>query len=132
VAGGALNSHPSCCRMEYTLNCIVLGEKSAFPVKINNTQSVGDLKKEIREQKAPEFNSFAPDKLKVYKLNIAISDPDYPKVQADISGKKFECNETDKLEPVVGLSEYFGDSNPPKKSAIHIVVVTPQSKSIDP
>ena len=115
--------------MEYTLNCIVLGEESAFPVKTNNAQLVGELKEEIKDIR---FKNIDADELKLYKLNIAISDPDYPKVQADISKEKFECKEADKLESVVGLSKYFGDSNPPKQSAIHIVVVAPQSKSIDP
>jgi len=54
MAGGDLKldpyqAHPSCCQMAYTLNCMILGEKIPFSVKINETQLVDELKDKIKE-----------------------------------------------------------------------------------
>jgi len=118
-------------QMEYTLSCIILGENVSFPVKINKVQLVGELKNEIKKE-AQILALFEARELNLYPLNMVVSDMDYPKVKQAINQKKFECKETDKLQPEFALSAYFGDTNPPKPGAVHIVVVPPQSKSIDP
>jgi len=117
--------------MEYTLCCIVLGEKVSFPVKIKKNQLVGELKEEI-QKKMQMLASFDALHLNLYPFNMVVSDIDYPKVKRAITEKKFECKETEELQPEFELSVYFGDTNPPKTGAVHIVVVPPQSKSIDP
>jgi len=117
--------------MAYTLSCIILGEKVSFPVKINKDQLVGELKNEIKKE-TQRLALFDALDLNLYPLNMVVSDMDYPKVKRAIIQKTFECKETDELQPEFVLSAYFGDTNPPKPGAVHIVVVPPQSKSIDP
>ena len=117
--------------MEYTLCCIILGEKVSFPVKIKKDQLVGELKDTIKK-KTQRLALFDVHDLNLYPLNMVASDMDYPKVKRAITEKTFDCKETDELQPEFELSTYFGDTNPPKQGAVHIVVVPPQSKSIDP
>jgi len=117
--------------MEYTLSCIILGDKASSPVKIKSDQLVGELKDEIKK-KTQRLALFEALELNLYPLNMVVSDMDYPKVKRAIIQKTFECKEKDELQPEFALSVYFGDTNPPKPGAVHIVVVPPQSKSIDP
>jgi len=118
--------------MEYTLNCIVLGEGSVFPVKINDAQLVGELKDKIKGKNVIRFSHIDAAQLKLYKLNVAKSDNDYDQIREAITNGLFELNKTNVLDEVDTLSYCFADPNPPKSRAIHIVVVSPQSKSIDP
>src|SRR3954469_7254080 len=53
-----------------TLFCVIHGESSPFPVKLPRSDTVGDLKKLIKAEKAPEFNNFPADKLTLWKINI--------------------------------------------------------------
>ena len=134
MAGGALKldphqAHPSCCQMAYTLSCMILGEKIPFSVKINETQLVDELKKGIKNENGNRFKGLDARDLMLYKLNVAKSDKDYRKIREAIAQGLFELKETDELEPTDVISECFAD---PKSNAIHIVVVAPQSKSIDP
>jgi len=56
VAGGVLNlDPPSCCQMVYTLFCIVLGQKTTFSVKVDETQTVDELKEAIKNKKPNDF-----------------------------------------------------------------------------
>ena len=53
------------------LNCWILGEdvNRVFPVKIQTTESVGALRKAIKEEKKPEFDHVPADSLKLWKVN---------------------------------------------------------------
>ncbi len=56
-----------------TLSCLVVGENpydNAFNVKVNKTEAVSELKDAIKEKKAPEFDNFATDKLKLWKVEL--------------------------------------------------------------
>ena len=59
--------------MPITLLCLVKGNTtaSAFPVDINKDQLVGHLKKVIKAEKAPEFDNFPADKLRLWKVPIS-------------------------------------------------------------
>ena len=137
MAGGDLKldpyqAHPSCCQMAYTLNCMILGEKTLFPVKINETQLVDELKDKIKEKNGNRFKGLNARDLTLYKLNVAKSDKDYRKIREAIAQGLFELKETDQLEPTDVISRCFIDPDRPKDQAIHIVVVEPKGKSIDP
>ena len=58
--------------MLYTLCCIVIGQNTPFLVELDETQSVGELKKEIIEKK-PSLNVDA-SRFVSYKANIDMSD----------------------------------------------------------
>ena len=137
MAGGDLKldphqAHPSCCQMTYTLTCMILGEKTLFPVKINETQLVDELKDKIKEKNGNRFKGLNARDLTLYKLNVAKSDKDYRKIREAIAQGLFELKETGDLEPTDVISGCFIDPDRPKDQAIHIVVVEPKGKSIDP
>ena len=53
------------------LNCSILGPDvgRTFPVEILPSKTVGQLKKSIKEEKAPELDHIAADKLDIYKVS---------------------------------------------------------------
>jgi hypothetical protein len=56
--------------------CLVYREpfSRAFPVEINKETSIGVLKEVIKEKKKPEFDSFAADRLQLWKVDIKAGD----------------------------------------------------------
>jgi hypothetical protein len=58
--------------MSITLLCLVKGNTlaNAFPVDIKKDQFVGHLKEAIKAKKAPEFDHFPADRLKLWKIEI--------------------------------------------------------------
>ncbi|KAG0273467.1 hypothetical protein BGZ96_004838, partial [Linnemannia gamsii] len=89
-----------------TLFCLVDGEATsqAFPVEIESTKTIGDLKDAIKAKKAPEFDDTAANKLTLWRVSI-------PKVKQssaitiDSLGDKTELN-----EPRTRLSLLFPES----------------------
>ncbi|KAG0049373.1 hypothetical protein BGZ90_007360, partial [Linnemannia elongata] len=59
-----------------TLFCLVDGEATtnAFPVEIESTETISDLKKLIRTEKSPEFDDIAADKLTIWRVSIPDKD----------------------------------------------------------
>ena len=114
---------------QYTLNCFVLGEADPFPVKIKKDQLVGELKDEIKS-KNRRLKEFDAHELTLYLLNV--TGPDKQTRKDEIESKANALSSLVELESLSDVSYYFGDSDPPKKRTIHILVVPPQGKSIDP
>jgi hypothetical protein len=58
------------------LNCFVLGDdpNRVFPIKIDSTESVGTLKKVIKDKKKPDFDQVPADALKVWKVSIPVDE----------------------------------------------------------
>lgn len=59
------------------LNCLVEGDDAGthtFPVTVSSTDTIAELKKNIKKEKAPEFDDFAADKLRLYKADVFGSD----------------------------------------------------------
>jgi len=115
--------------MEYTLNCFVLGEEDSFPVKIQKDQSVSELKQEIKKG-TQRLALIDGHNLDLYRLDVA--GPDKQTRKDEIESKANALSSLVELESLSDVSYYFGDSDPPKKRTIHILVVPPQGKSIDP
>jgi Crinkler effector protein N-terminal domain len=59
--------------MPYTILCILIDGTTPFPVTIDETRSVGELKA-IKKKKEPELDAFAADALTLYKVDIDGSD----------------------------------------------------------
>ena len=117
--------------MEYTLNCLVLGAEDTFPVKIKGAQSVGELKDEIKKKKEPRFNGLAADELTLYQINVDISDDnDIGDIMHEVSQPGYVFNPKRKLQAARKLARVFRGTGPPDDT-VHILVVPPQSKSID-
>ncbi|CAG8450836.1 12152_t:CDS:2 [Racocetra fulgida] len=100
-----------------TLNCLVQENSidHAFPIKIDRKKNIGQLKQAIKKKKEPEFNNFAVDRLKLWKVRV--------------------CNNNEKLNNLVlrdedrlldttlKISYYF--SKKPLSNYIHIIVKPP-------
>jgi len=118
--------------MPYILYCLVLGEATPFPVKINKTQSVAELKKAIKKDKKKDFNDVDANNLTLYKIEVDISDDTkYEAITRDISRPDYVFKPKVLLNVVRQLARVFPATGPPKDT-IHILVERPQSKSIDP
>jgi|tagenome__1003787_1003787.scaffolds.fasta_scaffold20912616_2 hypothetical protein len=110
-----------------TLYCLVHGDsvQQAFEIDISNDKSVSRLKKEIKKEKAPEFDDFAADKLTLWKVDIDIHDKD--------AIKQLVLEETDvikNMSPASEIQEYF--ENAPTKKHIHVVIEYPLGKYFYP
>ena len=60
----------------YKVCCAIIGEELVFSVRINKTRIVHRLKERIKEKVAPTLASIGATTLKLYKVNIDISEDD--------------------------------------------------------
>jgi hypothetical protein len=61
-----------------TLSRLVAGENpydNAFNVKVNKTEAVSELKDAIKEKKQNDFANVDADKLKLWKVDISLEEP---------------------------------------------------------
>ncbi|KAF9081985.1 hypothetical protein BGX27_004680, partial [Mortierella sp. AM989] len=97
------------------LFCILDGDSSAFPVKLDSDDTIGELKKAIKEEKKPRLDDIDADKLLLYQIAI----PD--------EGTQVNLNNVDSPKPLLKatteIAEVFGTA-PPKKT-IHVIVQRP-------
>src|SRR5436305_5320632 len=99
--------------MPITLLCLVKGNTTAnaFPVDIDKDQLVGHLKKVIKAEKAPEFDNFPADKLKLWKVTIPGDHDDQL--------RNLILQDSDELLAIRKISKYFPDS-PPEEHNISV------------
>jgi hypothetical protein len=104
--------------MSITLLCLVKGNTTAnaFSVKISRDEPVSELKKAIKAEKAPEFDNFPADKLKLWKVTI-------PGDQDD-QLRNLILQDSDELLAIRKISKYFPDS--PPEEHIHVIVKLPR------
>jgi len=105
-----------------TLFCLVDGESTPFPVKIESTETIGGLKKAIKDEKTNDFNDVDADKLTLWRVSIPDDDDDdddrIPIVLDNVNNK-----DKKKLRETRELSEVF-PAKPPKNT-IHVIVQRP-------
>src|SRR5205823_5266302 len=80
-------------------------------------QLVGHLKKVIKAEKAPEFDNFPADKLKLWKVTIPGDHDDQL--------RNLILQDSDELLAIRKISKYFPDS--PPEEHIHVLVEPPVS-----
>src|SRR6266498_2417976 len=104
--------------MPITLLCLVKGNTtaSAFAVDIDREKLVSHLKDAIKAKKAPEFDNFPADKLKLWKVTI-------PGDQ-DEQLRNLILQDSDELLAINDIGDYWPTS-PPKKH-IHVIVKLPR------
>src|SRR5690349_12674050 len=105
--------------MPITLLCLVKGNTSAsaFAVDIDREKLVSHLKDAIKAKKAPEFENFPADKLKLWKVTI-------PGDQDD-QLRNLILQDSDELLAIRKISKYFPDS--PAEECIHVIVEPPET-----
>ena len=108
------------------LNILVLGDdhRHVFPVKIASTESVGTLKKAIKDEKKHSFEHVDADSLDIFKVSIPVDD------DIDSTLKRFQPEHDPERGvhhlslPVKRLKGVFGD---PIDEHIHVIVQCPHS-----
>ncbi|RGB32865.1 hypothetical protein C1646_762390 [Rhizophagus diaphanus] len=109
--------------MSITLLCLVKGNTlaNAFPVHIEGNSLVGDLKDAIKAKKAPVFDNFPADELRLWKVEIGGDHLDDPL-------KNLTLNDNNELSAINEIGDYWTEK-PPKKH-IHVLVDPPPSTAI--
>jgi len=106
------------------LNALVFGDgrSHVFPVKVAATESVGALKKAIKEEKKHAFEHIDADALNIFQVSFPVDD------DLDATLKRFRP-EHDPVKgvhhlsvPVKRLKGVFGD---PIEEHIHVIVQPP-------
>ena len=112
--------------MVYTIWCILAEDTKPFPITIDETQTVAELKKAIKAETNPRLNTVAAHELALYRVRIKFSDKDKCvnawKVIVQNPSNNPELNSWDELSGV------FENSTPPKE--VNILVKAPQRESI--
>ena len=114
-----------------TLSCLVVGEnpyENVFEVvfgKNLENVTVNRLKKAIKEEKAPEFDNFATDKLKLWKVDISLEEENekLELVNTKINVNIKEDLGGEELPPLSKISKHFPSQ--PADEHIHIIVQRP-------
>src|SRR3954451_7614579 len=104
--------------MSITLFCLVKGNTTAnaFEVNIEKDKSVGHLKKVIKAEKAPEFDNFPADRLKLWKVEIGGDHDDQL--------RNLTLLDQDELLAINDIGDYWTEK-PPKRH-IHVIVKLPR------
>src|SRR2546421_12913254 len=101
--------------MTFDLACNIKGNTvvvNAFPVNIEKDQFVGHLKDAIKAKRAPEFDHFSADRLRLWKVAIS----------GDIEDqlKNLSLRDSDELLSINEIG-YYWPEKPPKKT-IHVII----------
>ena len=107
MAGGALqlDPHQTCCQMAYTLFCIVPGDKNLFSVKVDETQTVDELKKAIKSENSHKFENVDAYELTLHQIeiNLDVSNEDeYDRILDEVSQPGYVFTPKRKLRDVWG------------------------------
>ena len=103
------------------LFCLVDGEgtSNAFFVKVASADTVGDLKKLIKTEKAPRFDDVAADELTLWRVSIPDNN-DYDEIPVVLDNVIKDQKE---LRATRKLSDVWKDK--PPKETIHVIIQRP-------
>jgi len=104
---------------KWTLFRIVVDEDTPFPVEIQPNATVGALKKAIKFEKQPDFDSFSADKLTLYPINIRAD----KELSKNVNERIKTITASEALNPTEELSDLFSEA--PAKKTVHILIQTP-------
>lgn len=104
-----------------TLCCLIHGNNisAAFPVKVDNDKTIGELKKIIKDENSNEFFGVDAKNLTLWKVEIPVNDDDKEEIKQLI----LQDNQKTKLLGIRYIEDYWTDS--PLKRCIHIIVEPP-------
>src|SRR5258706_11614449 len=107
----------------YTIFCLLDGEMVPFPVRLDESQFRGDLKKSIREEMSDVH--VEARKLELHRMDVGASD--LQKAIKDVETLAPRLIPADRLNPTLDLKDVFPEGVPRKK--IHILVRVPEGES---
>ncbi|KAF9086174.1 hypothetical protein BGX27_003252, partial [Mortierella sp. AM989] len=108
------------------LFCILDGDSSPFPVNLSCDETVGDLKKKIKEEKPNDLQGLDADKLILWHVFIPIEDDqddnedDKPFLLKD---HQAEAKKIRAKQAATEIYKLFGTA--PLKNTIHVIVERP-------
>jgi hypothetical protein len=108
---------------EYCLWCCTSDVPSPFPVKIEKTASVGELKRAIREEKRPELDDIAADSLTLWVVSIPVEELQ----EAAIRHPNSLAGSTQLKIVTDSLSQVFTGENAPK-TCIQVIAQRPSGE----
>ena len=96
----------------------MLGEPRTriFPVEINSTKTIGNLKDEIKEKKRPAFDDLPADAIVIWK----VSAPDDGTLQQNLEKHRVDFVDEKSLLPTQVLSQVFPKLIAPNH--VHVIV----------
>jgi hypothetical protein len=102
------------------LNCWVKGDElgHVFPVKIARIESVGELRKKIKEEKRPQFDDIPADHLVLYTVSVHLDDLETRLPNLDLKAET-------PLSPGDELANVF--QKVPDRKYLYIIVQRPES-----
>ncbi|KAG0270349.1 hypothetical protein DFQ27_008364 [Actinomortierella ambigua] len=110
------------------LLCIVDGTSSAFPIGIDPTKTIADLKELIKTQQAPRFDDVSGDELTLWHVAIPVED------KGTSSSHRAICVEDvrpkTKLKAAAREISQVVNGTPPKNT-IHILIHCPRPETIN-
>jgi hypothetical protein len=107
----------------YTIFCLFEDRGGPFPVDIDETRTVGHLKKAIKQEKPVDLADVDADHLNLYLGGIPTDKPGY---MEQAYAKFKELSEVDLLSPLDELEIIF--ESPPARQTIHILIRYPRGK----
>ncbi|KAG2357031.1 hypothetical protein BDR07DRAFT_398572 [Suillus spraguei] len=100
----------------YTLNCIVFGDDSShiFQVEIEETRTVGHVRKAIKDSKEVRFGHVDADDLKLWQVDLHVDE------MIEHNLRNLTLDPTKSLLPVRAMSKVFESA--PQDKHLHIVI----------
>ena len=106
---------------------MIIGHHSTIPVSINETETVGHLKKVIKEKKKPELDACAASALTLFRVGIEIAKSGDKRTRIEeLKRLSRNLNEDEALDEEAQISTILG-KNPLEKD--YILVRLPEGHS---
>jgi hypothetical protein len=118
---------PALRQMSNTVWCFLVGERTIFPVDIDQTKTVGHLKEAITQKKRQRLGDVDPDHLTLYRVVIDGSLDQGPLID-ELNRLSQNLQECTRLKERSQLSEIVGKT--PQGKEEYILVQPPEGESI--
>jgi Crinkler effector protein N-terminal domain len=138
VAGGTFNLATTAlpCGTPFFAPSVDVEDPTPFPIMIDETRSVGELKQVIKQEAEHTLRAFDGHKLTLNQVKIELPDDDndnekLTKAVEDEMADHQGATRPRKLNPGHALSKYFKEAETRPAGTIHIIVQPPQGESTD-
>ncbi|CAB4437303.1 unnamed protein product [Rhizophagus irregularis] len=103
-----------------------------FRVIIGTDNRISELKKVIKKAREPEFDNFAPDRLKLLKLKNPVDDEHISDVQnLTLQGNEDENDDVSLMKDMQKIVTYWPENQAPPEDLIHVIVEAPDLSDLE-
>ncbi|CAB5185865.1 unnamed protein product [Rhizophagus irregularis] len=111
---------------EINLWLLVRGVATIFEVTIGRDNRISELKKVIKKAREPEFDKFAPDRLKLLKLKNPVDDDHIFDIQnLKLQDYEYENDDVYLMKDMRKIGTYWPENQAPPEDLIHVIVEAP-------